>query len=81
MGAALLGVALGGQSWWQWQGVWPGIVVNVGTAFLLAAVLFLFERRFTHPFTARQRCRKRLRNPESCKDVQSSFGGSGFRLS
>jgi hypothetical protein len=47
MGAALLGVALGGQSWWQWQGVWPGIVVNVGTAFLLAAVLFLFERRFT----------------------------------
>jgi hypothetical protein len=47
VGLALLTVALKGQTWWKWQGVAPGIVVNLGTAFLIAAVLFFMERRFT----------------------------------
>ena len=47
LGIAVLMVAIRGQAWWGWQGVWPSILTNVGTALLVAAVLFLFERRFT----------------------------------
>ena len=47
VGLVLLAIALKGQAWWKWQGVAPGIVVNVGTAFLIAAILFFMERRFT----------------------------------
>lgn len=47
VGVVLLWLAVQGQTWWRRSGVWPAIVVNVGMAFLLAAVLFLFERRFT----------------------------------
>jgi hypothetical protein len=46
-GLVLMAISLKGQTWWKWQGVAPGIVVNVGTDFLLAAVLFFLERRFT----------------------------------
>jgi hypothetical protein len=42
-----MAISLKGQTWWKWQGVAPGILVNVGTDFLLAAVLFFLERRFT----------------------------------
>ncbi|WP_336159974.1 hypothetical protein [Amycolatopsis sp. VC5-11] len=47
LGLAVLAVAVGGQEWWQWQGIWPSILTNAGTAFLLAALLFVLERRFT----------------------------------
>lgn len=47
VGLLLLAIALKGQVWWKWQGVASSIVVNVGTAFLIAAILFFMERRFT----------------------------------
>lgn len=42
-----LGVARWEESRGTWKGVTPSIVVNFGTALLLAGVLFLLERRFT----------------------------------
>lgn len=47
LGLAVLTVAVKGQRWWQWQGIWPSILTNAGTALLLAAFLFVLERRFT----------------------------------
>lgn len=47
VGLILLAVAFKGEIWWNWQGVVPGIMVNLGTAFLIAAILFFMERRFT----------------------------------
>lgn len=46
-GVAVLTVAVEGESWWRWQGVWPGILVNLGTTLLLVAILFFLEQRFT----------------------------------
>ncbi|WP_328613253.1 hypothetical protein OHS18_30885 [Amycolatopsis sp. NBC_00355] len=47
LGLSVLYVAVKGQEWWQWQGIWPSILTNAGTALLLAALLFILERRFT----------------------------------
>jgi len=46
-GAALTGLALWLEDRWSWQGVFPSLLVNVGTAFGLAGALFLLERTFT----------------------------------
>ncbi len=47
LGLGILAVAVKGQDWWQWQGIWPSILTNAGTAVLLASALFVLERRFT----------------------------------
>ena len=46
-GAAVIGLAFALEKWWQWTGVAPSTLVNVGTGLLLAGLLFLLERRFT----------------------------------
>jgi hypothetical protein len=46
-GAAIIGLAFALEKWYQWTGVAPSTLVNVGTGFLLAGLLFLLERRFT----------------------------------
>jgi hypothetical protein len=46
-GAAVIGLAFALEKWWRWTGVAPSTLVNVGTGFLLAGLLFLLERRFT----------------------------------
>lgn len=43
----LNGVALWTEARWEWQGVLPSILVNVGTALLLAGLLFFLEKGFT----------------------------------
>lgn len=51
----VLVVGLGFVVWAvQWQGkeAWPGVFVNVGTGFLLAAVLVFAEPRFTRRLTS-----------------------------
>jgi hypothetical protein len=46
-GAAVIGLAFALEKWYQWTGVAPSTLVNVGTGLLLAGLLFLLERRFT----------------------------------
>jgi hypothetical protein len=46
-GAALIGTAFLVEDRWQWKGVSTDTLVNLGTAFALAGILFFFERRFT----------------------------------
>jgi hypothetical protein len=46
-GTALTVLALWLEDRWSWQGVFPSVLVNVGSAFGLAGALFLLERRFT----------------------------------
>lgn len=46
-GVLLNGIALWTEARWKWQGVLPSILVNVGTALLLAALLFFLEKQFT----------------------------------
>ncbi len=46
-GVLLNGIALWTESRWKWQGVSPSILVNVGTALLLAGLLFFLEKGFT----------------------------------
>lgn len=44
------GLMIAGAYWsedhWSWQGVTPSVLVNLGTAFALAGLLFVLERRF-----------------------------------
>lgn len=47
VGLGFLGFALRRESLGIWKGVAPSIIVNLGTAFMLAGVLFWLERRFT----------------------------------
>ena len=52
LGSALLGLTLlvfahVSDLVWRWPSVTTGVISSVGAAFLLAFVLFLFERRFT----------------------------------
>jgi hypothetical protein len=47
VGLGLNGAALAAEAWWKWTGVFPSILVNLGTAVLLVAVFFRLERRFT----------------------------------
>lgn len=46
-GAVLIAVALWTEDRWGWAGAVPAVFVNLGTALLLAGVLFGFERHFT----------------------------------
>jgi hypothetical protein len=45
-GALMIAVAYWTEHRWAWQGVTPSVLVNAGTAFGLAGLLFLLERRF-----------------------------------
>jgi len=45
-GALMLAAAYWTEDRWAWQGVTPSVLVNAGTAFGLAGLLFLLERRF-----------------------------------
>lgn len=47
LGLALLALAHVSDLLWHWPSVTTGVISSVGAAFLLAFVLFLFERRFT----------------------------------
>jgi hypothetical protein len=47
LGLALLALAHLGALVWGWPDVTTGVISSVGAAFLLAFVLFAFERRFT----------------------------------
>lgn len=47
LGLGLLGLAHIAAMAWSWPDVTTGAISSVGAAFLLAFVLFLFERRFT----------------------------------
>jgi hypothetical protein len=55
LGVALLGVAHIAELKWKWPNVSVGVISNVGTAFLLAFILFTFERRFTRNVAAKVR--------------------------
>jgi hypothetical protein len=46
-GSALVSASFALEAWWNWQGVTPSVLVNVGTSLGLAGLLFLLERRFT----------------------------------
>lgn len=46
-GGVLTGTAFLVEARWNWQGVSPAVLVNVGAGLGLAGVLFLLERRFT----------------------------------
>jgi hypothetical protein len=45
-GSILIGIAYYTEARWNWQGVTPSVLVNLGTALLIAGVLFFIERRF-----------------------------------
>lgn len=55
LGLALLGMAHVADLIWEWPEVTTGVISSVGAAFLLAFVLFLFERRFTRGVAAQVR--------------------------
>jgi hypothetical protein len=61
LGLMVLALAVGGQYWWNWQGIWPAIVTNLGTALILATALFLLEPRFSgRVIRANQRAMKQV---------------------
>jgi hypothetical protein len=47
LGLLLICAALLMESQWGWIGVWPSILVNLGTTLILAFALLALERRFT----------------------------------
>lgn len=55
VGAALTAAPFWLEDRWGWIGVAPSTLTNVGTAFLLAAVLFFAERKFVERVTQRTR--------------------------
>lgn len=46
LGLLLLCVAVLMEARWDWVGVWPSILVNLGTTLILAFALLVLERRF-----------------------------------
>lgn len=46
IGACMVGAAFALQSAWHWKGVTTSVLVEGGTAFVLAGVIYLFQRRF-----------------------------------
>lgn len=55
VGVALTGAPFWLEDRWGWVGVTPSTLTNVGTAFLLAGVLFFAERKFVERVTQRTR--------------------------
>jgi hypothetical protein len=47
LGLVLLCAAVLMEARWGWVGVWPSILVNLGTTLMLAFALLVLERRFT----------------------------------
>jgi hypothetical protein len=52
LGALLIGMAIYVSVSWNWQGIWPDVFLQLGSALFLAAALFWFERRFTRAVSA-----------------------------
>lgn len=47
LGVVLVCFAVVSEAYWGWAGVWPSILVNLGTTLVLAYALVVLERRFT----------------------------------
>lgn len=55
LGATAVSAAIFTEAVWQWQGIWPSVLLELGAATGLAGILFLLERLFVRETVERTR--------------------------